>query len=144
VRVGDVKDYAGEAMAAVRAALMADPAFWSRFPGGVHDDAPAGVAFPHITFGRLEVVSDDADLARGAVVQMGLEIHARPDHPAGGRVAALSDCAFVASVLHLDPDALAPIGVTVWEIEVQTYVASRSADGASYQGTIALQVSMDA
>lgn len=140
----DVNNYGSEAMAAVRAALLADAGFVDLVPGGVHDDAPADVAFPHITFGRIEVVSDDADIDQGAIVQMGLEVNLRPDVPAGGRVLALQVCQYVSGVLHRNPADLDPEGVSVWEIEVQTYTAQRLPDGGTYRGVVALQVSIDA
>jgi len=134
-----------EAMAAIRSSLTSDPDFSAAFPGGVSDEPASDVVFPHVTFGRVEVISDDMDREQAAIVQIGLEVHLRPTQVVqGNRIESLRLCGLLKSILHRAPASLSTTGPTVWDIEVQTYTATRLADAKTYVGTLSLVVSMDA
>lgn len=135
------KGYSLAVMAALRAALVADPGVAALVGDRIVDEPAEGIAFPYVRFGAIDPIADDTDGAQGAQVQVGLEAHSRP---VAGRVEALAICEALNAALHRRPEVLAAEGHTVSEIEVQTWTATRAADGASYIGTLALVVSLDA
>lgn len=135
------KDYVTAATAALRAAILADPFLASALPGGVCDEPAPNVLFPYVRFGRIELVADDTDNTEGALVQLGLEVHSRP---LTGRIEALSLCEKIAARIHREPDLLADAGLVAVDIEIQTWTATRAADGATFLGVLACQITLDA
>jgi hypothetical protein len=134
-------DYATGVHLALIAALRAAPEVSDLVADRIVDEPADGIAFPYIRLGRIEPVADDTDGTQGALVSVGLEVHSRPT---AGRVEATMICQAISLALHRKPEALAIPGLAVSEIEVQTYVVLRAPDGKSYEGTMALQVSLDA
>lgn len=135
------KEYVTQAAAALRVAILSDAALVAALPGGVCDDPPAGVEFPYVRLGRMEVSPDDTDGAEGALVQIGIEVHSRPG---AGRLEVLGLCEKIAALIHRQPDLLLAAGLETVEIEVQTWTASRAADGATFLGVMACQITLDA
>jgi len=121
---------------------MADAEFVADVPGGLADEAADDVVFPHATFGNVEFRPDDTDGIDGAIVQLGLEIHDRPTERSGSRVTVLGICELIRAVLHRADASLDVGDLHVWRIEVQTLLAERKADGKTYLGRVALQVSI--
>lgn len=133
--------YVTATMAGLRAALLADAAVAALVGARVVDEPRPDIQLPYIRFGRLEPVADDTDLTRGAIVQVGLEVHSRPQ---AGRVEAARVCEAIQAALHRRPEALAVAGFQVCEVEVQTWAVDRGKDGATYEGRVALEVHLDA
>lgn len=134
-------DEIGETMAGIRAALIADPDLAAVVGDRVLDDPRQDVAFPFVRFGNMETVSDDTDGTEGTQVQVGLEVHSRPEW---GRVEATGICKMIQAVLHRHPEVVDVQGYTVVDIEVQTWLVARQKDGATYEGKVALVVHLDA
>lgn len=134
-------DFAIKSWAGVRAALLADAGVAALVGARVVDEPGAGIALPYIRLGRLEPVADDTDGTQGALVQMGLEAHSRP--LSGGRIEALRICEAMRAALHRRPDLVTVTGANVCEVEVQTFTATRAADGSTYLGILALAITLD-
>jgi hypothetical protein len=132
------RDHGAEAMAAVRAALVADAGVAALVGGRVVDEPAETIAFPYIRFGRVEIARDDTDGATGVIVQMGLTVHSRP---VAGRIEAGNICAKIATALHRGAASVSLLGL--WDVEVQTWFVERASDGASYLGRLALQMRLD-
>lgn len=128
-------------MKGLRAALVADAALAALVGNRVVDEPRPGIAFPYVRFGRLEPVSDDTDGAQGEILQVGLEVHSRPN---AGRVEAGRICEAIKAALHRQPSAVTVGGFQVHEINVQTWSVDRGKDGATYEGKVALEVHLDA
>lgn len=135
------KDYVTAAAAALRSAILTDPDLALALPGGVCDEPAQDVAFPYVRFGRIEFAADDTDGAEGALVQLGLEVHSRPKT---GRLEAMGLCEKISALIHRRPDLLLAAGLVVVDIEVQTWTATRAADGATFLGVMACQITLDA
>ena len=134
-------DYITATMAGLRAALLADAGLVALVGQRVVDEPATSIAFPYVRFGRIEPVQDDTDGTLGGIVQVGLEVHSRPE--AGGRTEAARICGAIRAALHRQ-DTLTVPDFTLSEIEVQTWTVERLQDGASYEGRVALQVHLDA
>ena len=132
------RDHGAEAMAAVRAALVADAGVSALVAGRVVDEPAETIEFPYIRFARVEVARDDTDGATGAIVQMGLEVHSRP---VAGRIEASTICGKISPALHRGASEVSLLGL--WDLEVQTWFVERASDGASYLGRLALQLRLD-
>lgn len=131
-----------ETWAALRAALAADAAVTALVPADrILDHVPEAVAFPYIRLGTLEPRPDDTDGTQGAIAQVGLEVHSRPEY---GRTEAAQICGRIAKALHRKPEALTVAGYDVTDTQVQTWVVDRAPDGVTWQGTVALEVMLQA
>ncbi|WP_439137553.1 DUF3168 domain-containing protein [Roseicyclus sp.] len=133
--------YFTASMAAVRAALIADAGVAALIGNRVVDEPAEGIVFPYVRFGRIEVLPDDTDLTRSAIVQMGLDVHSRP---IAGRIEAARICEAIETALHRATGSVSVAGFSLVEIEVQTWTVERQADGATYEGRLALEISLDA
>lgn len=129
------------AMAALRAALTADAALVDLIGNRVVDEPTRDLPLPYVRFGAIEPRADDTDGRLGAIVGVGLEVHSRPN---AGRTEAARICGLIAAALHRRPEALALEGYTCSEIEVLTWTVGRAADGVTYLGRMAIDVSIDA
>lgn len=127
--------------AALRAALIADAGVAALVGDRVVDAPVEGLAFPYVRFGDIEPRADDTDGARGAAVSVGLEAHSRPG---AGRIEAARIMEAIEAALHRRPEALGFTAHTCSEIEVQAWTVRRASDAASYVGTLALEVWLDA
>ena len=133
--------YMTAAMAAIRAALVADPDVSAFVGDRVVDEPRENIIFPYIRFGLITPVPDDTDGTRGQKITMGLEAHSRP---IAGRIQAGRMCEAIAAALHKRPEALTVAGFTVTEIQVQTWAVYRKSDGATYEGKLSLEVRLEA
>lgn len=134
-----------ETMAILKGALISENSISSLVEGRVADEPPQGFALPFIRFGQTEMVQDGTDGTQGALVQVGLVVHSRPS---AGRIEASKICEELEAYLHQRPEVLAPgyaaVGLSISEIEVQTWAVSRARDGKTYEGRVALEISLDA
>lgn len=132
--------YANAAQAGLRAALVADAGVSALVGARVVDDPAAGLALPYIRFGRITPRPDDTAATRGAFVLVGLEIHSRP---ASGRVEAQAIAGAIWAALHRRPEDItcAPFGVV--EVECLTTSVDRAGDGATYAGTLAVELRLE-
>ena len=133
----------GEA-AAVRAGLvallLAAPGLTDLVGQRVVDEPGAAIAFPYVRIGRIVPTPDDTDGARGFTVSASIEAHSRPG---SGHVEAERILAAVRAAVHRAPAAISVAGFTAWEIETGAAVVARQPDGATYIGTLALDISLD-
>ena len=133
--------YSTGVQAALRTALVADAGVAALVAGRVVDEPREDVVFPYIRFGTITPLNDDTDGARGASVTVGLEVHSRP---IAGKIEAARVCEAINDALHRRPEVVTVAGYTVVDVEVQTWTVTRKSDGASYVGTLALQVQLSA
>jgi uncharacterized protein DUF3168 len=133
--------YVTAVMAGLRAALIADAGVAALVGDRVVDEPRADITLPYVRFGLITPVADDTDGTLGAAVTVGLEAHSRPT---AGRVEAARICEAMQVALHRQIGAVSVAGYTVVEIEVQTWSIARQPDGASYLGTLSLEMRLDA
>ena len=136
------KGYATDVQAALRTYLKTQIAITGLVGHRIVDQATDKTALPYIQFGLITPRPDDTDGTLGAIVLVGLEVHSRPEW---GRAEAQAICEALQGVLHRQPEALALAleAHTVSEIEVLTYVVTKKPDGATYLGTLALEIHLD-
>lgn len=130
--------------AALAAWLLADDDVAGLVADRVLDHVPEGVAFPYIRLGETSPAPDDTDTTQGALLQIGLEAHARPEF---GRMQAIDICEAIEASLHRANDVGLAIGdgFTLVDIEVQTWSVDPSAkDEKSWRGVVALEVRLGA
>lgn len=131
--------YANAVQAGLRAALVADAGVAALVDDRVVDKPGPDIVFPYVRFGRITPTPRDTDGARGARVLVGLECHSRP---LGGRVEAQAICAALWDALHRRPEVLTVAGFAVVEALCLTSAVDPGSDGASYIGTLAVQVDL--
>ena len=134
-------DIASAVQAAIRAALLADPALAAEIGTLVFDEVPDNHPAPYLRFGRIEPSRDDTDGCLEWLVTLGIEAHTRPG---SGRVQAQRLCGLVSDALHRQGDALSVPGWAVWDVESDTFAVTRLGDGKTYLGTVAAVVSLSA
>lgn len=127
-------------MKALRAALIGDPDLTLEIGDRVVDEPREEIQFPYVRFGVVTPRSDDTDHHIGSIVQVGLVIHSRPN---AGRIEAAMICGMIKARLHRRPDLLSYDAFTVCDMLVQTWAVDRGADGASYEGRVALEIHLD-
>jgi uncharacterized protein DUF3168 len=127
--------------AALRTALVADAGMAALVADRIVDEPRENVIFPYIRFGGIAPVNDDTDGALGAIVTVGLETHSRP---VAGKIEAARICEAINTALHRRPEVVTVAGYTVVDVEVLTWTVTRASDGATYVGTLALEVHLDA
>jgi hypothetical protein len=125
------------AQAWTRAALIASADVAALIGDRVVDEPEADIAFPYVRIKSAEFSPDDTDKTRGAVVQVGLVVHSRPD--AGGKTEAMRICWAIYEALHFEPEA-ATITGGPYEARVQTWIVERAKPGAGYEGRLALEL----
>lgn len=128
-------------MAGLRAALIANEPLAALIGARVVDEPKPGITLPYIRFGRITPQSDDTDGAQGAIVQVGLVVHSRPN---AGRIEAARICEAMKAALHRRPEDVTVAGFEVCDVLVQTWTVDRGKDGATYEGRLALEVHLDA
>lgn len=128
-------------MKALRAALLSDVDLVSIIGDRIVDEPKPDITFPYIRFGVIAPQSDDTDNTVGSIVQVGLEVHSRPN---AGRFEAAQICSRIKRVLHRRPDLLEYSEFDVCDLLVQTWSVDRAKDGASYEGRVALEIHLDA
>ena len=133
--------YMTATMAGLRAALLGDAGLAVLVGERVVDEPARDIAFPYIRFGDLTPANDDTDGTRGAIVQVGLVVHSRPD---AGRLEAARICEAINAALHQAPEVVTVAGYSVCDVLVQTWTVERQNDGATYEGRLALEVHLDA
>lgn len=132
--------YMTAAMAGLRAALVADAGVAALVAGRVVDEPRADITLPYVRFGRITPLADDTDGTTGAALTIGLVAHSRP---VAGRIEAARICEAIQAALHRQPGAVTVAGFNVVEIEVQTWAIDPPRDGASYRGTVSLEMRLD-
>lgn len=135
------KGYATDVQSALRTYLKSKTEITNLVGHRIVDEAPEGIVLPYIQFGRITYRPDDTDGTLGAIVTVGLEVHSRPEV---GRIEAQNICEVLQDVLHRQPEILVLQDHTALEVEVLTFVVVRKPDGATYLGTLALDVHLDA
>jgi len=133
-------DVASETQAGIRAALLADADF-AALDLAIYDEPPQDEPAPFVRFGRIEARRDDTDGFLGWIVALGLEAHSRPK---AGRIEAQQICGKIAAALHRQPGLVTVTGFAVIEVEAGPITATRAVDGATYTGTVAVSVRLDA
>jgi hypothetical protein len=120
-------------LAAIREALLADPALQALVGERIYDDPPADVVFPYLTLGRIE--SSSADAAARNASEHAVTLHAWSRY--GGRAETLDIIAALRGTLHNAP--LAIEGHTLVLLLATFADVFRSGDGRTTHGVLRLR-----
>lgn len=90
--------------------LKAYPALSSAINGRVYDTVPEGAAFPYVTFGTFDELSDDAECITGFEITIQLDVWSRtPGFPECRRIGDLVRRAVLSAEIELPDNRLVSI-----------------------------------